>query len=56
MLMITTGGKLFCDAGGFTVHKELSGAHMSSVWTFIQRILDELSEIGRAGNACVCHF
>lgn len=56
MFMITTGVRLSSDTGAITVHKELTVAHVPSLWTFIQRILNGFSESGRVGNASCATF
>lgn len=56
MLVIMTGARLSSDAGAAPVHKELTAAHVPSLWTFIQRILNGFSESGRVGNASCATF
>jgi len=56
MLTTMTGVRLSSDIGAITVHKELTVAHVPSLWIFIQRILDGFSESGRVGNASCATF
>ena len=56
LLVITAGVRLSFDTGALTVHKELTVAHVPSLWTFVQRILNGFSESGRVGNASCATF